>query len=169
MNTCSFKTDVLNFCTRNYFWSVSVISNITKCIAFIVMRITETNFTTRNSRCGKVMFSQASVIRSVFGCRGVGMLEGVHPPGHTPRHTPPWDTPSSDTTVNKQPVHILLQCFLVSVIPTVTIGTMLNFCGANNGHRLKPLRVKIPLLQTSGGSRISPRRGRQLPSPSHPP
>ena len=41
-------------------------------------------FTVRNSSCGKVMFSQASVILSTGG--------GVHPPGQTPplgRHPPP--------------------------------------------------------------------------------
>ena len=47
--------------------------------------------TVRNSSCGKVMFSQASVILST----GRGWGSGRHPPGQTPPgKTPPWaDTP----------------------------------------------------------------------------
>ena len=35
---------------------------------------------------------------------------------------------------------------ILSFIPVVTIGTMLKFNGDNNGHGLKTLRVKRPLV-----------------------
>ena len=56
--------------------------------------------TVRNSRCGKVMFSQASVILST-GRGGVWQTPpGKHPPGRPPGQTPPpWaDTLPGQTT-----------------------------------------------------------------------
>ena len=74
-----------------------------------------------NSSCGKVMFSQASVILSTGG--------GVHPQADTPlgthpldRHLPPGQTPTPPPPLGRHPtlrrplrrtVRILLECILV--------------------------------------------------------
>ena len=81
-------------------------------------------FTVRNSSCGKVMFSQASVCLSTGGRGGVQPLGQNHlparhtppwtdTPGHTPprqthtplaRHPPPGDTPGQNPTQADTPV-----------------------------------------------------------------
>ena len=82
-------------------------------------------FTVRNSRCGKVMFSQASVILSMEGCttcsRGGGIpactetnILGRHPQSRHPRA----DTPLRQILLPprrplQRMVRILLECILV--------------------------------------------------------
>ena len=110
-----------------------------------------------NEVWGKVMFLHLFDSHSLQ--RG-----GLHPGGGLGR--PP--SRILRDTVNERAVHILLECSLVKVtfyspcplflllsseydrmnpslilaiIYTITIGTMLNNNGSNNGHRLKMLRV----------------------------